>query len=148
MATKNRSVQSTRAPLEAQQTVIRQVRSGPLPSPDELSGFERVAPGAAERIITMAEREQSHRMDVELMAQRADIRHRDTLTDGQQSNARAVFRSDIMGQLLGFAVCIACVAGVVWLGLNGQTGAAVALTVIPTAAVIQALRTRLAVKKP
>jgi uncharacterized membrane protein len=34
---------------------------GPLPHPDSLRAFERTCPGAADRIIRMAEKEQDHR---------------------------------------------------------------------------------------
>lgn len=36
--------------------------SGPLPTPDYLKGYEECCPGAADRIITMAEKEQEHRL--------------------------------------------------------------------------------------
>ena len=39
--------------------------SGPLPPPDELEKYERVSPGAAKRIFAMAERESSHRRELE-----------------------------------------------------------------------------------
>jgi uncharacterized membrane protein len=39
--------------------------AGPLPAPDVLQGFETVVPGAAERIIVMAEKEQSARLQRE-----------------------------------------------------------------------------------
>lgn len=35
--------------------------SGPLPPPEELAKYDRVVPGAAERIISMAESEMRHR---------------------------------------------------------------------------------------
>jgi uncharacterized membrane protein len=35
--------------------------SGPLPTPEMLRGYDSVVPGAAERIVAMAEREQGHR---------------------------------------------------------------------------------------
>lgn len=38
--------------------VRQQVRSGPLPDSEELQRYEQIAPGAAERIIRMAEKEQ------------------------------------------------------------------------------------------
>jgi uncharacterized membrane protein len=38
---------------------------GPLPSPEILQGFENVVPGAAERIIVMAEKEQDTRLRIE-----------------------------------------------------------------------------------
>lgn len=39
--------------------------NGPLPPADELEKYERVSPGAAERIIAMAETESSHRHELE-----------------------------------------------------------------------------------
>lgn len=39
--------------------------SGPYPPPDLLRGYEDVVPGSAERIISMAERQQEHRHDLE-----------------------------------------------------------------------------------
>ncbi|NQS96894.1 MAG: DUF2335 domain-containing protein [candidate division Zixibacteria bacterium] len=40
-------------------------RSAPLPPPQEFEGFERVLPGSAERILKMAEAQQSHRHHME-----------------------------------------------------------------------------------
>ena len=39
--------------------------SGPLPPPGVLQEFERVLPGAAERIFVMAEKQLEHRMSME-----------------------------------------------------------------------------------
>ena len=39
----------------------REVFSGPMPHPDHFGKYEEILPGAAERILTMAEKEQSHR---------------------------------------------------------------------------------------
>ena len=41
--------------------VRQMVRSGPIPSPDDLRSYEDVCPGAADRIIAMAEKEQQNR---------------------------------------------------------------------------------------
>jgi uncharacterized membrane protein len=51
---------STSTPVESHRTyeqVIELHRSGPLPPPAELQGYERVLPGLANRIVTMAETE-------------------------------------------------------------------------------------------
>ncbi|WP_446786960.1 DUF2335 domain-containing protein [Macellibacteroides fermentans] len=40
---------------------------GPLPPPEILNGYESVLPGASERILKMAEKQQEHRIDVERM---------------------------------------------------------------------------------
>ncbi|MGH9092334.1 MAG: DUF2335 domain-containing protein [Acidimicrobiales bacterium] len=39
--------------------------SGPLPSPDHLRGYEEVLPGAADRILAMAEKQSDHRQEIE-----------------------------------------------------------------------------------
>ncbi len=40
-------------------------REGPLPAADEFADYERVLPGAADRILRMAEAEQQHRHQME-----------------------------------------------------------------------------------
>ena len=51
---------------EGVQQVALQWRSAPLPTVDEFAGYERIQPGAADRIITMAEKS----LDAEIEAQR------------------------------------------------------------------------------
>lgn len=41
------------------------VFQGPLPPPEILAGYERALPGAADRIVTMAEKNQAHRHALE-----------------------------------------------------------------------------------
>ena len=51
--------------------VLREVRvrstswSGPLPAPADLQLFEEIVPGAADRILTLTEKQSEHRMDLE-----------------------------------------------------------------------------------
>ena|SRR5579863_439249 len=40
---------------------VQEVYAGPLPHPEHLDQFERTLPGAADRILIMAEQEQTHR---------------------------------------------------------------------------------------
>jgi uncharacterized membrane protein len=47
--------------LVSGQVVQHFEHSGPLPSPQVLAGYNQALPGAADRIIQMAEREQTHR---------------------------------------------------------------------------------------
>ncbi len=37
-----------------------QITSGPIPSPDILTGYDQIVPGAAERILQMAENDATH----------------------------------------------------------------------------------------
>lgn len=48
--------------------------SGPLPPPSILAGYEQVLHGAAERIVSMAEKEQEHRHSFDNKCQRTDSR--------------------------------------------------------------------------
>jgi uncharacterized membrane protein len=41
--------------------VVSKSHSGPIPSAEELGALETVLPGLADRVVSMAEREQSHR---------------------------------------------------------------------------------------
>lgn len=65
-----------------------QAFSGPLPHPDILRQFDEVVPGAAERIIKMAEEQSAHRKDLEQKVINSDI-------------ARSKW-----GQILGFVIAI------------------------------------------
>jgi uncharacterized membrane protein len=65
---KNQQVQPVRPTqqahlVRAEYSVER--RSGPLPDPQELAAYNQVAPGAADRIIKMAEAQSRHRIEIE-----------------------------------------------------------------------------------
>lgn len=51
--------------------------SGPLPPPNVLDSFEKVLPGAAERIFAMAEKQLEHRMSLEKMVVQGGSRRAD-----------------------------------------------------------------------
>ncbi len=91
----------------------------------------------------MAEREQAARHNLEDMAQRADIRHRDELVKAQRDNARGIFLSDGLGQGLGFLLAGACVAGAIYTASTGaHPTVSIAFLTLPVASVIRALRSR------
>lgn len=52
----------------------QEVYAGPLPSPDVFERYEMILPGAAERILTMAETQSQHRQEMERMQLEAEIR--------------------------------------------------------------------------
>lgn len=45
--------------------VISREFSGPIPPPEIIKGYELILPGAADRILTMAENQSKHRQDME-----------------------------------------------------------------------------------
>ena len=74
-----------------------QIRTGPIPSPEEIGEYERILPGSADRLIKMAEKEQSHRHQIESRGQT----HRVGIT--------------FVGQLFAFLIGITGIAGGVYL---------------------------------
>lgn len=53
-------------PVEKNQLIkVQEHYSGPLPHPDALARYDQIVPGAAERIIKMAEKEMGHRHSTE-----------------------------------------------------------------------------------
>lgn len=58
------SVSSKNNHLQVSQQSIEQSYSGPIPAPVDLEYYNQVVPGAAERIIVMAEKEQSFRHSI------------------------------------------------------------------------------------
>lgn len=91
--------------------------SGPIPSPEVLAGYENIKPGFADRILSMAERQSSHRQAPEKSQSEAAIR---------DSRLGVIFAFLIgIGSLLS-AVVISIVAlnnaGVIVGGLLGVTG--------------------------
>lgn len=74
--------------------------------------YDQVLPGAAERILTMAENEQRHRSAWDTTALRTSMRNTN------------------LGQWLGFVTAFVCVLSAVLLAINGATVVAVALVAV------------------
>jgi len=62
------------AAMVVQSMLVQQSHSGPLPSSREFRGYNTVLPGAADRILRMAEREQEHRQSLETKVVHDDLR--------------------------------------------------------------------------
>ena len=112
-----------------------------MPTPLELAAYNELLPGTAERIIAMAEREQAARHNADDQAQRADISHRDQLLAAQKAHTRSAFVLELVGQIFGVTVALACTAGAVYTAIVGaHPVVSVALVGLPIAAIIKALR--------
>ena len=129
--------------VESHQTYL-----GPIPPPEELHHYESVIPGAADRILRMAEAESLHRQRQEEVSIQANIAAQQRQIGLVEYQAKALSRSDLLGQLLGFAVSIVSLSGCVYLAYRGQPWVASALVGLPLAGVIRALRERHKPKRP
>jgi uncharacterized membrane protein len=81
--------------------------SGPLPPPQTLAAYDQTCPGAAERILAMAERQAAHRQGLEKMALHANV-----------INER-------IGTCLGFLITLVAIGAGMWMLANGAEAAGV-----------------------
>ena len=78
--------------VQPQQVSVHQQWTGPLPSPESLEKFNQVIPNGAERVVAMAEKEQSHRIEYEKLGLSASVKE-----------AR-------IGQFIGALICAGAIA--------------------------------------
>ncbi|GAA1896448.1 hypothetical protein GCM10009716_03100 [Streptomyces sodiiphilus] len=105
--------------LRIARMVVGELRhAGPLPPPELLAGYERVHDGLAERLVSMAEREQSHR-------------HYMDRTDMTEANRLAR-----RGQLCGLLALVVLAAVAVTLAIVGEPWAAAILGTIDVLGVV------------
>ena len=94
--------------------------SGPLPHPDIISGYERVLPGSAERIFSMAEKEQKFRHAT------------------QEGALTGAVKRDRRGQWMGFIItmCVLLIASIfAYLGNTLFAGTLIGLDLLGLATV-------------
>lgn len=83
--------------------------SGPIPPPKIIKGYEEVLPGAADRILTMAEKQSNHRQEMEKIMIKSEA------------------RDSLLGILFAFALGIGCIiAAVVIVFMVPEGGGALA----------------------
>lgn len=78
--------------------------NGPIPPPHLLQEYERILPGAAERIFKMAEQEQQHRHAI-------ISKHMHTASKQEANNAKLAFT----GQGCAITIALAGIAASTWL---------------------------------
>ena len=82
------------------------VVSGPLPSPEILVQYNNAVPGAAERIIAMAEHDFAHLQSMEKM------------------QLSAYYQDRRLGQIFGFSIAVLALGGSVFLAFTGHESTA------------------------
>ena len=126
---RNRPGAPNRGVVQSQTRTIQRIEAqhtfeGPIPHPAILQQYDVLVPGAADRLIRMAQDEAVHRRDLESRALQSDI--------GDRKSGRIEAR---VGQVFGFLigvtalVCgtVAAVNGAEWFGTIIGTGGVTAL---------------------
>lgn len=90
--------------------IVQQEFSGPLPHPSTLQQYDRICPGAAKRIITMAEEQSAHRRQLE-----------SRLLEAQIEDSRSQRRETRRGQYFGLGIgCFTILCGSVTIALGHE----------------------------
>jgi hypothetical protein len=137
------SKQPRRQVVQARQTqqvqVNQKIHQGPLPAPEDLQRYDDLLPGAAERIIRMAEVEQRHRHEQESKAISSELATREVLQATEKNRIDGVMSSDKRGQYLGAAVSFLAISGAIYLAPS-QPVVAGFLVGLPILGIVKALR--------
>ncbi len=80
--------------------------NGAVPPPEILRGIDEIVPSAAARLIALAEQESNHRRSLEVKAIEANIAAQVAQTQINERQTKAVFRSDMIGQVAGFGLFV------------------------------------------
>jgi len=83
-----------------------------------LRKYDELLPGSADRIISMAERQSSHRQKLE--------------SDVIGSN----IRSERLGMILGFIVCLVAISGGIYIVVQGKSAGGIAAIITPLVALV------------
>src|SRR3990167_310888 len=105
----------------------------PLPYPEHFAEYDRVLPGAADRILARAEKEQTHRHAMETTAREHDLaeqRARFAIIEVQQ---RQGFALALLGQAGAFVLAAGALAGGLYVIAIGRDVAGLAAIITSTA---------------
>lgn len=104
---------------EALMIIRSEMYSGPIPPPEALARYEDIQPGAADRILKMAEKQQEHRMALETKA-----------IGGQVDQSKR-------GQIFGFILVFVCITVAVFFAIYfGMTSFAVTFLCVTMVSVV------------
>jgi uncharacterized membrane protein len=101
-------------------TIERRIHKGPLPAPEDFAKYNNIVPGAGERILAMAERNQAHRHAME----EREAAQTDAEIEIDKSDSANEFVLKTRGQWLAFGTLLLLVPLALYLAYLGDTSAA------------------------
>ena len=87
--------------------------SGLIPPPNMMEQYERICPGAADRIIKMAENQLAH-------TQQLESKEHDSIVGCRDKALHSEIKLNAFGQILGFIIIALCIIGGFVLVLNDK----------------------------
>ena len=125
----------------AEFSVTQTLHHGPLPDPDTLAQYERMMPGAAERIFRIAEREQEHRHAQEKTSLEGEIAHQEKMSDLEAFRIKSLFSSNDIGGRYGLYLALFALSLAAWsIYFGASPWVTAAFLGFPVAAMIETIR--------
>ncbi len=93
--------------------------SGPLPPASEFGKYEQILPGAAERILAMAEKEQQHRHAL-------TEKHTHVAIEARAEESQHVRRGQVFGLIVSLTAIVAGAATSIIASVQGSVAGAIA----------------------
>ncbi len=114
--------QQTPPRVEVRGVQVREQWSGPIPPPEALERFNQIIPDGANRIVAMAEKEQTHRIEYE------------------KEGLTATVKETKRGQILGAIISIVAVLGAIYTASIGSHWiVSMVLVGIPVLGIVRAI---------
>lgn len=123
----NRQIQPALDRKTAEIIAIRTQFTGPLPHPQILEQYEHIFPGAAERIIRMAESETNHRRGIQDRSVSADI-----------EGMRRQFSEARVGQYCALLITLGFIGAGTYVAISGQALTGLAFSGIGIVTIVSA----------
>lgn len=98
-----RKLENANDSTERREIIAREIsltKSGPLPDPEDFKKYEEVLPGSANRIMEMAEKNQQHRMNLEIAEQEKYYKSNDEITRKGINSSTIISIVGIMGSVI------------------------------------------------
>lgn len=113
----------------------------PVPPPQMLEHYERILPGAAERIVRMAEEEWRHRHELDQKTREAEIAIRQAAQDLEHRKLTEYYRMGQFGQMAGIAVSVLAIAAALLAAFYGTPWeVSAAIMGLPIVGIVLSLR--------
>jgi uncharacterized membrane protein len=110
-AAHKRTVEPAHQRRNGGQVAVQASYSGPIPQAQELAKYEAIIPGAAERILQMAEKNQAHQISIEIKALDAARREARRGQVFALLIALCAFGAAIAAMIMGYPVVASVIGG-------------------------------------
>lgn len=117
-----RGNQQQQVQQQPRQVQVREEWAGPLPPPAALERFNQIIPNGADRVVTMAEKEQAHRIEYEKISLDATV------------------HESRRGQIFGAIISVVAIGGAIFTAYIGAHWAvSVSLAGVPVLGIVRAI---------